>query len=93
MQANKIVSKDEWVAARKAYLATEKEFTRARDALSAQRRDLPWVRVDKDYVFEAVGGSESLERLPNVACGKLRLDRTLGPHDPPQRDALQQFHH
>lgn len=63
MQANKIVSREEWVAARKAYLAKEKEFTKARDALSAQRRDLPWVRVDKDYVFEGPEGPESLSDL------------------------------
>jgi predicted dithiol-disulfide oxidoreductase (DUF899 family) len=63
MQTNKIVSREEWVAARKVYLAKEKEFTRARDALSAQRRDLPWVKVDKEYVFEGPGGGESLSDL------------------------------
>jgi len=63
MPSNKIVSQEEWVDARKAYLAREKEFTRARDALSAARRELPWVRVDKDYVFEGPDGSESLSDL------------------------------
>ena len=63
MKPNKIVSRDEWTAARTAYLAKEKEFTKSRDALSAQRRDLPWVQVDKDYVFEGPGGRESLADL------------------------------
>lgn len=63
MQSHKIVSRDEWIAARKEHLVREKEFTRARDALSAQRRELPWVKVDKDYVFEGADGSESLSDL------------------------------
>jgi predicted dithiol-disulfide oxidoreductase (DUF899 family) len=45
-----IVSQDEWLDARKALLVKEKEFTKARDALSAQRRDLPWVQIDKPSV-------------------------------------------
>jgi predicted dithiol-disulfide oxidoreductase (DUF899 family) len=57
---HQIVSRDEWVAARKAHLAREKEFTRQRDALSAERRALPWVRIDKDYVFEGPKGRRSL---------------------------------
>jgi predicted dithiol-disulfide oxidoreductase (DUF899 family) len=44
-------------------LAQEKELTRLRDQLSAQRRDLPWVRVEKDYVFEGPNGKESLKQL------------------------------
>lgn len=63
MQPNRIVSREDWTAARKALLAEEKEFTRARDALSARRRELPWVRVDKDYVFEGPDGRESLSDL------------------------------
>ena len=49
---HKVVSQDEWLAARKALLAKEKEFTKARDPLSAARRALPWVKVDKTYVFD-----------------------------------------
>ena len=45
MQPHNIVSREEWVAARKAHLANEKELTRLRDKLSAERRALPWVRV------------------------------------------------
>src|SRR6266851_2947168 len=62
-ESHKIVSRDEWIAARKQHLAKEKEFTRLRDQLSAQRRDLPWVRVDKPYVFEGPNGKESLSEL------------------------------
>ena len=49
---HKIVSQDEWLKARKALLAKEKEFTRARDALSTTRRALPWTPVEKNYVFD-----------------------------------------
>ena len=58
-----VVSREEWLAARKALLAKEKEFTRLRDDLSRQRRDLPWVRVDKPYVFDGPRGKESLSDL------------------------------
>ncbi|MEY9211895.1 DUF899 domain-containing protein [Thermobifida halotolerans] len=61
MALSKIVSRDEWLAARRDFLAKEKEFTRARDALNAQRRELPRVLVDKDYVFDSPeGGKKSL---------------------------------
>jgi predicted dithiol-disulfide oxidoreductase (DUF899 family) len=63
MEKHKIVSKDEWVAARKQLLAKEKEFTRLRDALSRERRNLPWERVGKPYVFEGPNGRESLADL------------------------------
>jgi predicted dithiol-disulfide oxidoreductase (DUF899 family) len=48
----RIVSEEEWVKARKELLKKEKEFTALRDQLSQQQRDLPWVAVDKEYVFE-----------------------------------------
>ena len=44
MQPHKVVSRQEWIEARKAHLAHEKEYTRARDRLSAERRALPWLR-------------------------------------------------
>jgi predicted dithiol-disulfide oxidoreductase (DUF899 family) len=56
----KVVSRDEWVAARRALLAKEKEFTRRRDELSAERRRLPMVRVDKAYLFEGPDGQKTL---------------------------------
>ncbi|HEY0692389.1 MAG TPA: DUF899 domain-containing protein [Kribbella sp.] len=55
-----VVSREDWVAARKKFLAEEKEFTRRRDALNADRRRLPMVRIDKDYAFEGPGGTASL---------------------------------
>jgi predicted dithiol-disulfide oxidoreductase (DUF899 family) len=55
-----IVSQDEWLAARKELLAKEKELTRARDALNAERRRLPMVKIDKGYVFEGPDGKTSL---------------------------------
>ena len=63
MQPHKIVSRAEWLAARKALLADEKSFTKARDRLSRQRRDLPWVKVEKDYVFDGPNGRERLGDL------------------------------
>ena len=60
---HRIVSHDEWLAERKALLAKEKEFNRLRDELSAQRRDLPWERVTKKYVFAGPRGAETLEQL------------------------------
>jgi predicted dithiol-disulfide oxidoreductase (DUF899 family) len=58
-----IVSHDQWTEARVRFLAKEKEFTRLRDELSAQRRTLPWERVEKDYVFDAPDGKETLGDL------------------------------
>ncbi|HEY3796505.1 MAG TPA: DUF899 domain-containing protein [Bradyrhizobium sp.] len=63
MQMHKIVSREEWIAARKAHLAREKEYTLARDRLSAERRDLPWVKVDKKYEFEGPDGTATLADL------------------------------
>ena len=59
----KVVSREEWLAARKDLLEKEKEFTRARDALNAQRRELPWVKVEKQYVFDTPQGKKSLADL------------------------------
>ena len=58
-----IVSQAEWLVARKDLLTQEREFTRQRDALSAARRKLPWVKVDKEYVFHGPGGKETLRDL------------------------------
>jgi predicted dithiol-disulfide oxidoreductase (DUF899 family) len=60
MELPKVVSRDEWLVARKALLAEEKELTRARDALNAERRRLPMVKIDKDYLFEGANGKASL---------------------------------
>jgi predicted dithiol-disulfide oxidoreductase (DUF899 family) len=63
MQPNQVVSRQEWIAARKAHLDHEREFTRARDRLSAERRALPWVKVEKTYVFDGPSGKQSLADL------------------------------
>ena len=63
MQPRKIVSRQEWTEARKALMAREKELTRARDALSEERRNLPWVKVDKTYVFDCPNGKLTLSDL------------------------------
>ena len=60
---HKVVSTEEWLDARKALLAKEKELTRLHDRLSAERRELPWVQVEKNYTFDAPGGSKSLADL------------------------------
>ncbi|HZC26075.1 MAG TPA: DUF899 domain-containing protein [Actinopolymorphaceae bacterium] len=60
MSLPQVVSQDEWIAARKELLAKEKELTRVRDALSADRRRLPMVKVEKDYVFEGPAGKANL---------------------------------
>ncbi|WP_035724275.1 DUF899 domain-containing protein [Fodinicurvata fenggangensis] len=63
MLQNAVVSREDWLEARKALLAREKELTRQRDALSAARRELPWVKVEKTYVFETLEGPKSLGEL------------------------------
>jgi predicted dithiol-disulfide oxidoreductase (DUF899 family) len=70
MEQHAVVSRDEWIEVRKQLLAKEKEFTRLRDQLSRQRRDLPWVRADKPYVFE---GPKGRETLPELFDGRRQL--------------------
>jgi predicted dithiol-disulfide oxidoreductase (DUF899 family) len=63
MHTPPIVSAEEWAAAREQLLVKEKEHTRARDALAAERRRMPWTAVEKDYRFEGPNGSASLADL------------------------------
>jgi predicted dithiol-disulfide oxidoreductase (DUF899 family) len=63
MQPHPVVSRDEWLAARTAHLAREKELTRLRDRVSAERRALPWVKVQKEYAFDGPGGRQTLAEL------------------------------
>jgi predicted dithiol-disulfide oxidoreductase (DUF899 family) len=63
LEGPRIATPAEWLAARKALLKREKELTHLKDALSAERRALPWVRVEKNYVFETPGGKKSLADL------------------------------
>ena len=63
MNPSKVVSRDEWLVARKDLLTREKELTRLRDEVSRHRRELPWVKIDKEYRFEIDEGSASLKDL------------------------------
>jgi predicted dithiol-disulfide oxidoreductase (DUF899 family) len=58
-----VVSRDEWVAERQTLLKHEKELTRLRDQIARERRALPWVRIDKTYVFDGPGGRRTLADL------------------------------
>jgi predicted dithiol-disulfide oxidoreductase (DUF899 family) len=60
---HEVVSQAEWLVARKDLLRREKELTRLRDLLAAERRALPWVRIDKEYVFDAPEGEVTLAEL------------------------------
>jgi predicted dithiol-disulfide oxidoreductase (DUF899 family) len=63
MTDHRIVSHDEWIAARRSFLAKEKQFNRLRDELSRERRELPWEHVKKQYLFESDNGKETLAEL------------------------------
>jgi predicted dithiol-disulfide oxidoreductase (DUF899 family) len=70
MEKHRVVSRDEWMEARKNFLAKEKEFTRLRDQISQQRRELPWVKVEKNYIFD---GPEGKVALSELFAGKSQL--------------------
>jgi predicted dithiol-disulfide oxidoreductase (DUF899 family) len=74
-----IVSQDEWLKARKQLLAREKEFSRARDQISAARRALPWVKVEKNYVFDGPHGKDSLSDLFGGKSQLIVYHFMLGP--------------
>jgi predicted dithiol-disulfide oxidoreductase (DUF899 family) len=59
----KIVSPEKWLAARRELLRDEKDFSRVRDRIAERRRALPWVKVEKSYVFESSDGRRSLAEL------------------------------
>jgi predicted dithiol-disulfide oxidoreductase (DUF899 family) len=63
MEPHKIVSREEWLAERLKLLGEEKAFTCRRDRLSEKRRALPWVRVEKEYVFDGPQGKRTLADL------------------------------
>jgi predicted dithiol-disulfide oxidoreductase (DUF899 family) len=63
MHANPIVAKPDWIEARRALLAREKELTRQRDRLAEERRALPWIRIEKPYVFDGPQGTVTLSEL------------------------------
>jgi predicted dithiol-disulfide oxidoreductase (DUF899 family) len=63
MSNHRVVSQDQWIEARKAHLVKEKQLTRQRDELARERRELPWARVEKDYVFDSPTGKVTLADL------------------------------
>jgi predicted dithiol-disulfide oxidoreductase (DUF899 family) len=79
MEPHKIASHDEWLAARKTYLAEEKAFSKARDALARKRRELPWEKVDKNYVFDTVSGKRTLADLFGGKSQLMVYHFMLGP--------------
>jgi predicted dithiol-disulfide oxidoreductase (DUF899 family) len=92
MAMHKVVSHDGWVEARKKHLAKEKEFTRLRDQLSRERRELPWELVEKEYVFVGEHGKQSLADLFEgrgqlVIYHAMFNPETAGPRTPWTKDA------
>jgi predicted dithiol-disulfide oxidoreductase (DUF899 family) len=79
MNQHAIVSREEWIAARKDLLRREKEYTRERDRLAAARRALPWVRIDKPYVFQTPGGEKTLAELFDGRSQLIVYHFMLGP--------------
>src|SRR5438270_12684350 len=63
MSTHQIVSRQQWIEARRAHLAKEKQLTRQRDELARERRELPWERVEKQYLFESPRGKVALADL------------------------------
>src|SRR5947208_16830139 len=63
VNASKVVSEEDWRIARKDLLTREKDLTRLRDEVSRHRRELPWVKVEKQYVFDGPNGKETLADL------------------------------
>jgi predicted dithiol-disulfide oxidoreductase (DUF899 family) len=79
MQNHPVVSQQEWLAARRALLVQEKQATRLRDRLNAERLALPWVRVDKRYCFEGPGGKTTLADLFDGRSQLMVYHFMLGP--------------
>ena len=79
IREHKIVSREEWVTARKKLLKKEKEETQLRDELAAERRELPWVKIDKNYIFKGPNGDVSLSELFNGRSQLLIYHFMFGP--------------
>jgi predicted dithiol-disulfide oxidoreductase (DUF899 family) len=76
---NKVVSRDEWLAARKALLLKEKQFTHLRDEINAERLALPWVKIEKDYAFDTPTGKKRLADLFDGRSQLIVYHFMLGP--------------
>lgn len=79
MTTHTVVSPEQWLAARKQLLTEEKEMTRQRDRLAARRRDLPWVKIEKRYVFDGPHGRETLSDLFDGRSQLIVKHFMLGP--------------
>jgi predicted dithiol-disulfide oxidoreductase (DUF899 family) len=79
MNTSKVVSEEQWRIARKDLLTREKELTRLRDEVSRHRRELPWVKIEKEYVFEGPTGKEMLADLFDGRSQLIVYHFMLGP--------------
>lgn len=79
MKEPNVVSRGAWLQARRQFLVKEKELTRLRDEIARERRALPWVRIEKDYVFDAPGGKRTLAELFDGRRQLLVQHFMLGP--------------
>ena len=87
IQNHPVVSREEWLVARQHHLAHEKAFTRERDKLSAERRALPWVKIDKDYHFQGPHGELKLADAETLNGARVCLIFPLNPHAASTADA------
>ena len=79
MTAHQVVSKEQWLDARRALLAKEKQLTRQHDEIARERRKLPWVRIEKEYVFDSLRGKVTLGDLFGPHSQLLIYDFMFGP--------------
>jgi predicted dithiol-disulfide oxidoreductase (DUF899 family) len=79
LSTHSVVSRDEWIEARKALLKKEKEFTRQKDRLFTECRALPWVKVDKNYIFDTAAGKRTLTELFGDKSQLIIVHFMLGP--------------
>lgn len=78
-EKHEVVSREDWLEARRALLVKEKAHTRARDALNAERMALPWVKLDKTYVFDTEQGEKTLDQLFDGRSQLMVYHFMLGP--------------
>jgi predicted dithiol-disulfide oxidoreductase (DUF899 family) len=79
MQRHPVASREQWLAARKALLLKEKEFTHLRDKINVERLALPWVKVEKSYVFDTPNGNKNLSELFDGRSQLIVYHFMLGP--------------
>ena len=85
MTEHQVVSREQWIEASRALLAEEKAWTRQRDRLSEKRRALPWVRIDKGYVFQGAGGPVTLADLYDGRLQSVEPGRAVERPGPAER--------